>query len=524
MFSARALLAERPPIATLAHLSYYRWLVVGTVCVGAFLGQLDASIAGLILPTLEDVFDAPVAAVEWVAISYLLTLAALVVPFGRLADLVGRKTLYTGGFFVFVVGSALCSVAADLTWLIVFRVVQAIGAAFLQANSVAIITAIAPRGALGKAIGIQGAAQAVGLALGPSVGGFLIVALGWQWVFLIAVPFGLLGMVLGVLILPQTPPLIQPALRDVSRDSPSLPHAAVSIAQQSIRSSRKDGFDWPGALLFGPIIGLGLLILTFGNSWGWLSRSILIGISLIVVLVGAFISIERRSAAPLIDIAILRNRIFSTGLLAGLLSYAVLFGVLFLFPFYLERVGQRSPAESGLLLTPIPVALGVIAPFSGLIADRFGSRLPTAIGMLIAAIALLVGALVPAVPATILVVLIVLGIGLGLFTPANNSAIMGSAPLNRLGVAGGLLNMTRSLGTSLGIALTGLVLTARMSIHSGGAVERTLNLSTDVLAVAFRDTLLFLTFLAFLTAAISLVRGKTLRSSTVDRSRMVTVE
>ena len=139
------LFTERPPLARLAAWSGYRWLVVGTVCIGAFLGQLDASIAGLVLPTLQQVFDAPVAHVEWVAIAYLLTLAALVVPIGRLADLLGRKLLYTWGFVVFIVGSALCGASSTLGWLIFFRVVQALGAAMLQANSVAIITAAVPR-------------------------------------------------------------------------------------------------------------------------------------------------------------------------------------------------------------------------------------------------------------------------------------------------------------------------------------------------------------------------------------------
>src|SRR5262249_30911342 len=169
MLNARLLLGERPAQARLTRLPHYRWLIVGTVCVGAFLGQLDASIAGLLLPTLEDVFHAPVASVEWVSLAYLLTLAALVVPFGRLADLMGRKALYTNGFLLFVFGSALCGIAPDLGWLIVFRVVQAVGAAMLQANSVAIITAAVQPRELGRAIGFQGAAQAVGLSIGPSV-------------------------------------------------------------------------------------------------------------------------------------------------------------------------------------------------------------------------------------------------------------------------------------------------------------------------------------------------------------------
>src|SRR5712692_5472744 len=198
------LFLEQPPAERMLRLPHYRWLVVATVCVGAFLGQLDASIATLVLPTLEEAFHADLASVEWVAIAYLLTLAALVVTFGRLADMTGRKLLYNAGFIVFILGSALCGLAPDLGLLIAFRVLQGVGAAMLQANSVAIIAAVVPRWERGRAIGVQGAAQAVGLSVGPSVGGLLIGTLGWQWVFFIAVPFGLLGTLLAWIILPQT--------------------------------------------------------------------------------------------------------------------------------------------------------------------------------------------------------------------------------------------------------------------------------------------------------------------------------
>src|SRR5579884_1615222 len=281
MLHSHRLLAERPPVAGLAQLSYYRWLVVGTVCVGAFLGQLDASIASLVLPTLEDVFDAPVATVEWVALAYLLTLAALVVPFGRLADLVGRKTLYATGFVVFIVGSGLCGLAPNLGLLIACRVLQAVGAAMLQANSVAIIAAAVQQRELGRAIGVQGAAQAVGLAVGPSVGGLLIAALGWQWVFFIAVPFGLLGALLGWFILPQT-------------------QLVAAVAKARSAAAGRERFDWLGAALFGPAIACSLFALTYGNSWGWTSARLLGVVGLAVLLLAFFVWVERRQAYPLV--------------------------------------------------------------------------------------------------------------------------------------------------------------------------------------------------------------------------------
>ena len=478
------LLAERPPVQRLATWTAYRWLVVGTVCVGAFLGQLDASIAGLVLPTLEEVFGAPVASIEWVAIAYLLTLAALVVPLGRLADLLGRKTLYTWGFLVFIVGSAACGFAPSLGWLIALRVVQAGGAAMLQANSVAIITAAVPRRALGRAIGIQGAAQAVGLSVGPSVGGLLIDTLGWQWVFFIAVPFGLLGTVLGWLVLPCT-----------TRE------AVASAAAEPER------FDWLGALLLGPAVALVLLGLTYGNTWGWTSPLLVLVGAAAAGCLGAFWRAESRSPSPLVEPALLRVRTFSLGLLAGLLSYAVLFGSLFLLPFYLERILGQTPAQTGLLLTPVPIALGVMAPAAGALVDRIGPAPPTIAGMLAAAAALIGLALAPGDLPLTLGLLGLLGFGLGLFTPPNNSAIMGSAPAHRLGVAGGILNMTRSLGTSLGVAATGAVLAIRLAARLGVQVARTTDAPPSALLPALHETLLFLAGLAILAALLSASRG-----------------
>jgi MFS family permease len=248
------------------------WLTVAAVCIGAFMGQLDASIVTVALPTLQRTFHASVGAVSWVGLSYLLVLVATVVAVGRLADMWGRKLLYVYGFGIFIVGSALCGLAPGLGWLIGFRALQAIGAALLQANSVAIIVLAVPKPSLGKAIGIQGAAQAVGLALGPTVGGFLLAAGGWRLIFFVNVPFGLLGMVAGVLLIPR-----------------------------SLNLQRPTPFDWSGFTLFFPAVVALFAAISFGNVRGWTSPSI---IGLFVGgagLVAMFILRERRCEHPMLD-------------------------------------------------------------------------------------------------------------------------------------------------------------------------------------------------------------------------------
>jgi hypothetical protein len=302
-------------------------------------------------------------------------------------------------------------------------------------------------------------------------------------VFYIAVPFGLLGTLLGWYVLPQS-------------------------SRRAEKVAARERFDWAGALLFGSAVALALLALTFANDWGWLSPAMLGALAGAAGLAALFLAVERRSRAPLIDFVVFRDRVFTTGIAAGLLSYAVLFGCLFLVPFYLERILHDDPGRTGLLLSPVPLGIGLLAPLSGLIADRVGARLPTMVGMLVAGGALSALAILPDGGLSIVLLgLAGLGAGLGFFTPANNSAIMGSAPPHRLGVAGGILNMTRSVGTSLGVAATGAVLALRLSAYLGHQVARTTDAPAAALLPAFHETLLFLAGLALLAALVSTARG-----------------
>lgn len=466
-------LAERPPWARLRQHPAYPWFVVATVCIGAFMGQLDASIVALALPTIQEQFAVSLADAEWVALAYLITLAGLVVVFGRVADLVGRKSLYTIGFGVFTLGSALCGMASSLSALVLARVAQGVGAAMLQANSVALITQTVPGTVLGRAIGVQGTAQAVGLAVGPAVGGFLVQFLNWRWVFFLNVPAGLLGTGLALLALPVT--------------------AGTGTAE---------GFDWAGAFLLVPAVAVAMYALTHGQALGWGSTAEVALLGLAGVLLLGFALVETRGHTPLVDPDLFRRRSFTAGIAAGLLSYAVLFGALFLLPLALQRVGGLGPALAGGLLMAVPAAMGVAGPAGGLLADRHGPRWVTAGGMLLAAAALATLAVLgigsPAFP----IVLPALGLGLGLFTPANNAAIMGAAPPSRYGVAAGTLNMTRSLGTSLGVAAVGAILEWRLAQYAGGPSS-----APGLTTGAFHETLLVLAGVALAAVLISLVRS-----------------
>ena len=443
------------------------WLAVAAVCIGAFMGQLDASIVTVALPSLQRTFHASVGAVTWVGLSYLLVLVATVAAVGRFADMWGHKLLYVYGFGIFIVGSALCGLAPSLGTLIGFRAFQGVGAAFLQANSVAIIVLAVPKASLGKAIGIQGAAQAIGLALGPTVGGYLLAAGGWRLIFLVNVPFGLLGMIAGLLLVPRSRHL-----------------------QTKVR------FDWVGLALFFPAVVAVFSAVSFGTARGWTSPAILALFVVGTLLIFAFGRQEVRCREPMLDVGLFREPRFSAGIASGTLSYLVMFGVLFLVPFYLERGVRIGSVRAGVELMAMPLALGITAPMAGRLADRLGARPLTVGGMATVAGGLaLLGALHPRTPA-FLALLGVVGLGLGLFTPPNNAAIMGSVARGQSGLASGVLNMTRGIGTALGLALTGFVFNL-----AGGRSS-----ASSSVAHAFTVTALFLSALAVVAGVIAGLR------------------
>jgi EmrB/QacA subfamily drug resistance transporter len=424
------------------------WFAVAAVCVGALMGQLDASIVTVALPTLQRSFHASVGAVTWVGLSYLLVLVATVTAVGRFADMWGRKLLYVYGFVLFVVASAACGLAPDLLALCGFRVAQAVGAAMLQANSLAIIVLCVPARSLGRAIGFQGAAQALGLALGPTVGGLLLAAGGWRLIFYVNVPFGIVGAL-----------------------------AALALVPRSVNLAERVRFDWRGLGLFFPTVVALLSALSFGATEGW-GSPLIIGLFAATVVLGlTFYWCERHDADPMIDLGLLARPRFAFGIASAVGSYLVMFGVLLLIPFYLERGVGLSAERAGLELMAMPVAFGLVAPFAGRLADRTGARPLTMSGMGLVAAGLL--ALGAARPDTLGLVLLLgaVGIGLGLFTSPNNAAVMGAAPDQQTGMASGVLNMSRGLGTSLGLALTGLVFTV-----AGGTAAHRFSMTAYLLA------------------------------------------
>jgi EmrB/QacA subfamily drug resistance transporter len=444
------------------------------------MGQLDASIVNLAYRPIEKDFHASLGATAWVGLAYLLALVGLVMIVGRISDRFGRKLVYLYGFGVFAVGSGLSALAPGIGWLIAFRVVQAVGAAMMQANSVAIVSQVMRRDQLGRGLGIQGAAQALGLALGPLVGGVLVSAGGWRVVFVVNIPLAIVGIVLGTLFIPRSRHFAAPAAT-----------------------------DWTAVALLPTAVGSLLAAVSLGHTVGWTSPPIVLLAVLAVGLGGWLFAHERahRSLMPACDVSSPRSLTFA--LTGAASSYAMLFGVLFVVPLYLVGGLGTSPLTAGLELTVTAGSLAAVAPLAGRLTDRAGvARRLTTLGMLVASgsgvLLATLGAAGPAWSLWRTVALAGVGVGIGLFTPANNTTLMTSVKPVAAGAAGGLLNLSRGLGTAHGLALTAVVYG---SFAATGAAA-----GPHAAASGFRASLVFLALLGLSAAAVAASAGRESRT------------
>lgn len=416
--------------------SNQKWFILLAIGIGTFMSALDGSVVNTILPVIRTSLNSDVSAIQWVVAIYLLTVSGLLLTVGRLGDLRGHRIVYLGGFLVFIVGSALCGMAQTAGQLVAFRMVQAVGAAALQASSPAILTRAFPSTQRGQALGIQATMTYLGLTVGPSLGGWLAQAVSWRAVFYINVPVGLLALAL--------------AYRFVPADR---------------RERGEERFDLAGALLFSAGLVSLLLGLNQGGNWGWASAPILGLLAGAALLLFIFVRVENRARWPMLDLSLFRNRTFTAAVISAVCNYMGMYVVLFLLPFYLIQGRGLNSAQAGLLLTAQPVVMALVAPFSGTLSDRIGARLPATLGMLIMATGLFILSRLQPLTTTALIsaALAVCGLGIGMFVSPNNSSLMGAAPRNRQGVAAGMLAMARNVGMVLGIGMSGAILTTALA-------------------------------------------------------------
>lgn len=448
-----------------------KWLVLVAIGASTFMTALDTSVVNTVLPIVRQHFGAGIATIEWVITIYLLVVSGLLLSFGRLGDLRGHRPIFLLGFGIFILGSGLCGFAPSAGALIAFRGLQAFGAAMLAANSPAILTKSFPASQRGQALGLQATMTYLGLTVAPSFGGLLTDLVSWRAVFYINVPVGALAFLLAWRFIPPAG-----------------------------EKNEDERFDLPGALLFTAGLVSLLLALNQGHAWGWGSPITLGLIAAAFLLFAAFLRVELRRTDPMLDLRLLRNRVFSASTASAMLNYMALFSILFLFPFYLIQGRDLNPSQAGLVLTVQPVIMAIVAPISGTLSDRIGVRLPSVLGMATLGLGLfLLSRLGPQSPLPLAALgLGVAGLGTGTFISPNNSALMGSAPYHRQGIAAGILATARSAGMVLGVGLSGAIFNTILA-HSS---------SSGALFEAARASFLVAAGIAGLGTAVSAVRGK----------------
>jgi EmrB/QacA subfamily drug resistance transporter len=404
--------------------------ILAVIAMGALVTSLDASIVGLSLPAIAKAFGTPVGhRVEWVIIAYLVVVAALLISFGRLSDVVSRGPLWITGLAIFTLGSALSGMAPSLDLLIAARMFQGIGGALVVATGVAILGDTFLSDQRGIALGIVGMASALSSCVGPILGGTINDHLNWRLIFFITVPIGIAAIFLGWRVLPRGAFSSRPRL------------------------------DIVGALIFGlGIAGLSIA-LWFGGVWGWRSPRFIGGIGIAMLALMTAVLVDRRAATPLIDHSIFRQRYFRSALSRLLLSRLALMAPSFLLPFYLLQLRDFSAQTAGLLMAPFPLAVMALSPISGALIDRFHTHWLEASGLAVIVASLVWLARLDTSSSTLEIgaVLALVGVGQGLFTTPNSKAILDAAPQVEEGEASGLLSTGRVVGQSVSIALSSAI-------------------------------------------------------------------
>jgi len=466
----------------------YKWVVLLITTVGSFMTPLDGSIVGIALPSIASSLHIDFATVIWVPTSYLLCLSVLLLSFGRVADIKGRRMPFIFGFGLFTAASVLCATSQTGAELILFRSIQGMSAALIGATSPAIVTDVFPSSERGKALGINAMAVYVGLSVGPTLGGVLVQSLGWRWIFFINLPIGIFVIAMSMLRLKES--------------------ATPSISER---------FDLLGAGTFSASLTALLLALTLGPSFGWTAFGIISLFLIGGVFFMLFVVIEGRIGKDaMLDISLfIRNRLFAAANFTAFLNYTSYFGVGFLMSFYLQRVLGFGPAEAGLILLSMPLVMAFLSPVSGWLSDRFGSRSLSSAGMALVCLGLFMFSTLRVDSSRLDVIfrLLVLGVGMGFFAPPNTSAVMGSVEKNRLGVAAGTLATMRFMGQSMSLAVMGAV--AATAIPSKILSDLFVGLRSEagtVVAEAFvegiRRAFFVSGFISALGIFTSLVRGK----------------
>lgn len=471
-----------------------RWIMLVTVLLFTFMATLDGSIVNVALPVMAVKLSASMAQIEWVVTSFLIVIAATILIFGRLGDMIGKIKVFKFGVVVFTAGSLLCGFTDSLLVLVIARVIQAIGAAAAMATNQGIITHIFPKEERGRALGVLGTFVALGAMTGPALGGFIISLVSWKYIFLVNVPIGIIAFILTIKVFPKND------------------------------TEANESLDKKGALLFTIAIVALFAALVQGQSTGYNNPFIIGAFILALVSFVLFILLESKLEEPLLQLDIFKNSLFSISIVCGLISFMAISASNIILPFYFEDVLKFHTAKAGLFMMISPIVLSVVAPCSGYLSDKIGSEILTVIGLLgtTAGLILISGLNEKSSPIIIVMCIAVMSIGNGMFQSPNNSLVMSTVPKNRLGIAGSVNALVRNFAMVLGTAVATLILYSSMSFKIGYRVVDYIEGRNDVFIYGMKVVYICAAINCALGAAITAYR--LISSKKNNKMRMIKKE
>lgn len=455
-----------------------RWSILTIVLMFTFMSALDGSIVNVALPKMAKDLNVAASNIQLVATSYLIVIAGTVLIFGRLGDMLGKAKMFKFGLGLFTFGSLLCGITSSFPILIVARAVQAIGAAGTMANNQGIITETFPANERGKALGFLGTSVALGSLVGPGLGGLIVGAASWEFIFLINVPIGIIALFYACKLLPKGHKTVQGKM------------------------------DVIGALLFIFTIVPLFAAIDEGLNRGFTDPIILLGFMVAIISFIAFILVEKKKENPLLQLQIFSNKLFSLSIFCGFITFVAIFCNNIILPFYLQDVMNYTPQHTGLILMVYPLILTVVAPISGTLSDKIGSEVLTFIGLVLISLGLILMSILN-VDSTLLSMIIFIGImsiGMGLFQSPNNSLIMSTVPKDKLGIAGSVNALVRNLGMVCGIALATTLLYSMMSSKIGYRVTDYVVGRNDAFIYGMKTVYIVAGIISFVGAILTFLR------------------
>jgi EmrB/QacA subfamily drug resistance transporter len=450
-----------------------KWWTLGAMCFALFMVMLDNTVVNVALPSIQRDLNAQISALEWVINGYTLTFAVLIATGGRLGDIFGRRLMFMAGVVIFAVTSATAGIAQDPAMLVGSRAIQGVGAALMMPATLSIITHTFPAAERGKAIGTWAGVSALALSIGPVVGGFLTEYVSWRAIFFINLPVAAAAIV-----------------------------ATIFAVRESRDETVDRRVDYPGVVVLTASLTAIVLALIEGNNWGWGSTEIVSLLAGGAIGLAGFVAIELRAAAPTVEFALFRTwQFIGSNLIAFIITFAMM-GTFFFMAIYMQDILGYGALEAGIRFLPTTMVIAVIAPIAGRLSDRLGPAVPMSTGLAVLGVSmfLFAGVNTATTYAGLVVPFVLMGIGIALVMSPMSTAAMNAVSVQKAGVASGVLQMSRMIGASVGVAATGAIFQSQLG---SGFDPAQLAAAPEQARAAFVDAL----GSAMLLAAIVVVAG-----------------